>query len=328
MRIHRVNGKSLRDALERARALHGENALVLSHETTTFGVTVAIADAAQKVAFPAALEPEPAAPRDELARQDPGRADVARRLARAGASEAFVKELVGELERRGARGIGALDVAAELVADRVRLAPSPKVGQEPCVLAFVGPTGVGKTTTLAKLGSRLVRAGRRVALVTTDAQRAGGIEHLGAHAKLLQAPFHVARAPEELARAVAACGTVDAVLVDTAGHSPRDRELVTGLAETLARAERRTPLVRYLVLSATASRAALELAAETFQPLTPEGLVITKLDETREPLGALELALARDLPLGFLCDGQDIARDLHRPKREHVADLCLRGRLA
>ncbi|MBI5434170.1 MAG: hypothetical protein HZA52_15155, partial [Planctomycetes bacterium] len=236
--------------------------------------------------------------------------------------------LSSELESRDARGIGALDVAAELCADRLAIAPSPKVGQSPCVLAFVGPTGVGKTTTLAKLGSRLVRAGRRIALVTTDAQRAGGIEHLGSHAKLLQAPFHVARTGDELARAVEASANADAILVDTAGHSPRDRELVERLAATLESTERRVPLTRYLVLSATASRAALETAAKTFQPLGPDALAVTKLDETREPAPVLELAATLPLAVAFFCDGQDIARDLHRPTREQFADLFLRGRLA
>ncbi|MBI5435205.1 MAG: hypothetical protein HZA52_20390, partial [Planctomycetes bacterium] len=86
MHIHRVNGKSLRDALERARALHGEDALVLSHETTTFGVTVAIGDSPRKVEFPTVE-------RDVVVRQDRGRADVARRLAQCGASEDFTRWL-------------------------------------------------------------------------------------------------------------------------------------------------------------------------------------------------------------------------------------------
>jgi flagellar biosynthesis protein FlhF len=326
MHIHRVNGKSLRDALERARALHGEDALVLSHETTSFGVTVAIGESPRKVEFPAVGRDATVAG-DVVVRQDPGRADVAKRLARSGASEAFVRDVMAELERRDARGIGALDVAAELLAPRVAIAPSPKLGQAPCVLAFVGPTGVGKTTTLAKLGSRLVRAGRRIALVTTDVQRAGGVEQLGAHAKLLQAPIFVARSGPELIRAVESASGVDAVLLDTAGHSPRDQELVSRLAATLENAERRVALTRYLVLAATASRTALDTAAQTFAVLAPDALAITKLDETREPAAVLELAETRSLPLAFLCDGQDVARDLHRPKPEHVADLFLRGRL-
>ncbi|MCE9593751.1 MAG: hypothetical protein K8S98_06125 [Planctomycetes bacterium] len=321
MRIHRVNGKSLRDALERARAMHGENALVLSHETTTFGVTVAIGETPRKVEFPTVQA-------DVIVRQDPGRADVARRLVQSGASEAFARSVIAELERREARGIGALDAAVEVLGSRFTIAPSPKVGRTPCVLAFVGPTGVGKTTTLAKLGSRLVRAGRRVALITTDTQRAGGVEHLAAHAKLLQSPFHVARSADELVRATIAANGADAILIDTAGHSPRDGAFVAKLAETLESARRRVPLTRYLVLAASAGRAALATARTTFAPLSPDALAITKFDETREPAAVLELAETASLPCAFFADGQDIARDLHRPKPEQFADLLLRGRLA
>ncbi len=327
MRIHRVNGKSLRDALERARSLHGENALVLSHETTAQGVTVAVTEPARKVAFPAANGGEPS-DHVMIERQDPGRADVVRRLSKSGASETFVKSVMDELDSTGARGIGAIDAAAIALERLVPIAASPKIGGTPVVIAFVGPTGVGKTTTLAKLAARLVRAGRRVSLTTTDTHRAGGVEHLGAHAKLLQAPFHVAKDADELLRAIESSSNVDAILIDTAGHSPRDGELLERSAETLAKAGRGSQLSRYLVVSAGASRAALELARQTFASLDPTALVITKLDETREPAAALELGAQAQLGLAFLCDGQDVARDLHRPNAKHVVDLFLRGRIA
>lgn len=320
MQIHRVNGKSLRDALERARALHGEHALVLSHETSALGVTVAVTG-------PPPKEPPPALPSAAtLAPVDPGRADVARRLARHGASSDFQRRVLGVIEQRGARGIAAVDVAAEAIEAAFRVATSPKLGDKPAVLAFVGPTGVGKTTTLAKLAAHLVRSRRRIALITTDTHRAGGVEHLSAHARLLQAPLFVARGANEMGQALERARSADAVLVDTAGHSPRDGELLARMAQVLEQAGQGFAQ-RYLVLPATASRAALEESRFSFAPLDPAALILTKLDETREPAGALEIAAASGMPLAFLCDGQEIAKHLHRARPEHVSSLFLRGRV-
>jgi flagellar biosynthesis protein FlhF len=191
---------------------------------------------------------------------------------------------------------------------------------------------VGKTTTLVKLGTRLVQAGRRIALVSMDGRSVAGRAQLEAYARLLQAPVVAADDGAKLARAVAQSRHVDVVLVDTSGRSPRDAEALQRLGAELE--STRDPgatapgLDVYLTLAATAGRPSLDETLLGFAAARPTALVLTKLDETREPAHVLEFAHASGLPAAFLCDGAEIAAHLHRTTPDRVADLFLRGRLA
>ena len=326
MQIHRVRGRDLREALERARAQHGDDALVLSRETMADGgVTVAVAGSlraqnARKLAqFPQET-------------RDPGLVDVERVLRRGGASEALVARTLEAVQRGSARGPFALDAAAEALGRTIPIAPSPRVQKrgpgvsvQPCILAFVGPTGVGKTTTLAKLASRLVRTGRRVGIVSMDTQRPGAVEQLRALATAMGASVATARDADELSSAIASFGAPECVLVDTTGRSPRDAQAIAALSDTLERSG--ATLDTYLVLQATASRSALEDAVRGFAAARPSAWVLTKLDETRQPAPALECAADAGAALAFLCDGVEISAHFHRAAPERIADLYLRGRL-
>jgi flagellar biosynthesis GTPase FlhF len=327
MQIHRVRGRDLVDALERAARQHGPDALVLSREPAPGGgVTVAVGLQARPLArsAPAAAPP------------DAGLADVERLLRRSGASEALVRRTLEAVETSGQRGAFAIDEAARSLGALVAVAPSPRVrsGDEPHahVIAFVGPTGVGKTTTLVKLASRLVRARRRVVLVSTDARSIGGRAQLEAYGELLQAPVVSAEDGRGLAASVARARNVDVVLVDTSGRSPRDVDALGRLAEELgqARAAGRAGLGLdvYLTVTATASRGALDETLLGFDAARPSALVVTKLDETREPAPVLEFAHDSGLPAAFLCDGAEIAAHLARTSPDRIADLLLRGRMA
>ncbi|MCY3001665.1 MAG: hypothetical protein NTV21_07665 [Planctomycetota bacterium] len=326
MQIHRVRGRDLREALERARAQHGDDALVLSRETMADGgVTVAVADSSRGQNS-RKLTSSPAETRD------PGLVDVERVLRRGGASEGLIARTLEAVQRSLARGPFALDAAAESLGRTVAIAPSPRVQKrgpgvsvQPCILAFVGPTGVGKTTTLAKLASRLVRGGRRVGLVSMDTQRPGAVEQLRALASAMGASVATARDVTELSGAIASFGAPECVLVDTTGRSPRDVHAIASLSSALERSG--ATLDTYLVLQATASRSALEDAVQGFAAARPSAWVLTKLDETRQPAPALECASEAGASLAFLCDGQEISANFHRAAPERVADLYLRGRL-
>lgn len=321
MRIQRMRGRDLVEVLERAERELGPDALVLSREPAPGGgVTVALG-----------VPVTPLPPR----REDPGLRDVRRLLERSGTSNELVERTLRAVERSGASGAFAIDAAAEALGRSVAIAPSPRTrgpGTAAHVLAFVGPTGVGKTTTLAKLAARLVRAGRRVALVAMDGGSVGARAQLDAYGRLLQAPVRHAADAAGLARAVGESRGVDLVLVDTSGRSPRDVEALRGLARELAGARERdasaASLDVYLTLPATSGRAALDEALLGFGAARPTALVLTKLDETAQPAGVLEFAAASGLPTAFLCDGAEVARHLHRTAPERVADLFLRGRLA
>jgi len=330
LQIHRVRGRDMVDALERAARLHGRNALVLSREPAPGGgITVAVGVAARPLERPA---PAPA-PR----RRDPGAADVERLLRRAGASEWLVRRALEAVASSGAHGAFAVDAAAAALGALVPAAPSPRVrrrGQpSPAhVIAFVGPTGVGKTTTLLKLTSRLVQSGRRLALVSLDARSIAGRAQLEAYGKLLQAPVVTAEDGRALARSIAQSRHVDAVLVDTSGRSPRDGGTLQQLGKELAAAragdQPAAGLDVYLTVTATAGRASLDETLLGFEATRPTALVVTKLDETQQPAHVLEFAHGCGLPAAFLCDGTDIAAHLHRTTPDRVADLFLRGRMA
>ena len=327
MQIHRVHGRDLKDALQRAGEQYGTDALLLSHERMPDGaVIVAVADAERTRAARPPL-------RSTVA--DTGLADVGRAMRRTGCSSTLVEATLAEVARSGARGAFALDAAAAVLSRAVAVAPSPRIQKrtsgallQPYVIAFVGATGVGKTTTLAKLAARLARAGRRVGMVAMDVQRPGAVEQLRAFAQLVQAPVDVAADGAELARIVARSAHLDCVLVDTTGRSPRDVRALGELAAALEQGRARATLETYLVVPATASRSALDDAHTGFGAARPGAWIVTKLDETREPAGALEASAAARAPVAFLCDGQQLDEHLHRADPELFADLLLRGRIA
>jgi flagellar biosynthesis protein FlhF len=246
-------------------------------------------------------------------------------------------QILGAVRRAGARGAYAIDVAARALGQVFPVAPSPKVparksGAEGTgaarVIAFVGPTGVGKTTTLAKLAIRLAQAGRRVVAATMDTYRVGAVDQLRTYADLLEIPAVVAATGDDLAEAVRERSDADVVLVDTTGRSPRDAGNLAKLAAALERADNGVELDRYLVLSAASRPRDLDEAGRGFAATRPSALVITKLDETNEPASALEYSIYAGLGLAFLCDGQDVRAHLHRPHPDRLADLVLRGRIA
>jgi len=321
MQIHRIHGASLKEALQRARAEHGAGALVLSQESlASGGVTIAVADA-RGVARQRRLEP----------RADPGLREVRERLARHGASAALADAVCRAVEQSGAGGAYALDVAARVLGRAFAVQPPQKRRGVTRILALVGPTGAGKTTTLAKLGRRLLEGGRRALFATLDGLGVGELEALARadadsdrHELRIRAIASTAEIDEERASK----DGLDAILLDTAGVPPRDASRLQALAGELGRLGRRADLETHLVLPATLSAPALDLALDAYCALAPSAVVITKLDETPAPAPVLERVRRARLPFSFLCDGPDARGDLSRARPDHFADLFLRGRIA
>ncbi len=343
MRIHRIRGRSLQEALERARVQHGAGALVLSQESAENGdVLLAVSERrqAENIVFPSVSLKTPraavqaAAPArvldqtESAVAEERGASDVRARLERSQVSSELIERVVAGVRANNALGAFAIDAAAAELSRIVRVASSPRADGRMRALAFVGPTGVGKTTTLAKLAVRLVRAGRRVALVSTDTHRVGAYEQLAAYGELLQAPVRRARDGDELVAIAAESGHVDALLIDTTGRSPKDAAALERLARSLESTRLRTQLETYLVLAASASREALSSASAAFEAARPTAAILTKLDETRAPGAAVEIGSACGNGLLFLCDGQEVSEHLTRASNDGCADLILRGRLA
>jgi len=189
------------------------------------------------------------------------------------------------------------------------------------VAALVGPTGVGKTTTVAKLAADLkLRRGARVGLLTVDSYRIAAVEQLRTYADIIDVPLAAADGPEAARRALDDLGPLDVVLVDTAGRSPRDEERIRELGDLLAAIR---PDEVHLVLGASTSRRGLRAAADLFAPARPDRLILTKLDEA-ETLGPLLAVLGPDdRPVAYLATGQDVPDDLEPADRGRLARLIL-----
>jgi len=213
------------------------------------------------------------------------------------------------------------DALREAAARGFRVSGPIAPGRGQRRVALVGPTGVGKTTTIAKLAGQMGFAGDvRVALMTLDTYRIGAVAQLQIYADLLGVPLHVVRTPEEARAALNAVRDADLVLVDTMGRSPRGAEGIAAVARVL----RAIPeLEVHLVVSATTKRADLEEALWRFRPLRYRRLVATKLDEARTAGPLLSLALDRGLPLSYLSAGQEVPDDLEPATPWRLAGLLI-----
>lgn len=187
------------------------------------------------------------------------------------------------------------------------------------VIALVGPTGAGKTTTIAKLASRFAEAhaARDVALVTTDTARIGAREQLYGFGRQLGIAVHEANSGSDLAQLLERLKDYKLVLIDTAGLGPRDRALAAQLQWLRAAPQIRT----LLVLPANTSFGDMDEVVRRFSGANPQGVVLSKLDETGRFGTALSVAVDHRLPITWVTDGQDVPEDLHRAS---AANLVLR----
>lgn len=328
MQIHRVEGRDLHHALRRAKDALGMDAVVISQESVAGGGVTLSVTAGPTQASPKPVEPFVPEPVATLTPRRVDLTEIEQRLEAAGCSHAFVEQVLAPVERLAREGTHPIDAAAAVLGRLFRIAPMPKRQDALRVMALVGPTGSGKTTSLAKLAVLLLKAGRRVAFATTDTYRVGAVDQLRAYAEVLQVPLYVASSGAELAAAVASASDRDVLLVDTAGRSPQDTENLTRLARDLSVAGRDVDLDTLLVLSAGAGRGALRAAREAYAVLAPDSVILTKIDETREAGLPLEFCMQQHLGVAFLCDGQDVHAHIHRPTADGFADLVLRGRLS
>ncbi|MEE2906719.1 MAG: flagellar biosynthesis protein FlhF [Planctomycetota bacterium] len=193
----------------------------------------------------------------------------------------------------------------------------------PLVIAMIGPTGVGKTTTTAKIAAtcRLHRGGR-VALVTCDTYRVAAVAQLRTYAEILGMPLYVAEQPEQVQEVLASIVDADVVIIDTPGRSQRDEGRLDELSRFLAAA---SPHQTHLVLSGTAGEQVLLREAEAFLPLGVDRIVLTKLDEAVS-FGMLVDVLHRiGRELSFVTTGQEVPADIEPASGDHLATLALRG---
>ena len=185
------------------------------------------------------------------------------------------------------------------------------------VVALVGPTGVGKTTSVAKIAARYVlRHGvRRIALLTTDDYRVGAHEQLRNYGRLLNIPVRNASTAEELQTQLDDLADKDLVLIDTAGISQRDIRLSEQLALLK---DNKSKIKIYLVLSANSQVRGMEETIAAFKKVRLDGCILTKTDETCSMGQALSAVISGKLPIVYVSDGQRVPEDIHLARSEKL----------
>ncbi len=192
---------------------------------------------------------------------------------------------------------------------------------EPTVIALVGPTGVGKTTTVAKLAANFcLRENKRVGLITIDTYRIAAVEQLRTYAQIIDVPLDIVVSPAQLREAVGRMSGCDVILIDTAGRSQRDAIKIRELRSYF---EAVTPHETHLVLSSTCGATVLMEAIERFRGVGVDRVIFTKLDEAigfGVILTCLQKANAR---LSYLTTGQDVPDDIEVGEPGRLAELIL-----
>ena len=190
------------------------------------------------------------------------------------------------------------------------------------VVALIGPTGVGKTTTIAKLAARFcLRYGHhQLALISTDNFRVGAQEQLNNYGRILDVPIRSVGTAEELRSALNVFASKRLVLIDTAGMSQRDLQINEKLALL---GNSNNPVRTILTLSATTQRAALAQAVRAFGSAKPDACVLTKLDEAGSLGPFLSTIIEAGLPVAFTTDGQRVPEDLHRARTLSLVDTAV-----
>ncbi len=190
------------------------------------------------------------------------------------------------------------------------------------IAALVGSTGVGKTTTIAKLAAQFIlkHGSRQIALITTDNYRIGAHEQINTYGKILDVPVRAASDADELRRHINSFSDKRLILIDTAGMSQRDLRLAEQL-KTLQHGD--LPIQSYLVMSATTQyKAALEIM-DAFRMLEPQATILTKFDEAVTKAAALSALIERRMPLSFVTDGQQVPEDIYSPDAEALIQQCM-----
>lgn len=301
--------ESLGQVLTRTMAeLHGMVATLLTRSPAT--------GQPRESVWPAlAAVPEGLAPwRTRLLREDVADQTVAELL-----EEVAHEMAAGQLPRPAAvRERLVTAIASRMVTADVSV---PQATGRPRVMVLVGPTGVGKTTTIAKLAARFKLAEhRRVGLITIDTYRIAAVDQLKTYAQILEVPLRTVLRPAELTEALAQMVGLDVVLIDTAGRSPADAPRLRQMKAFLDAAQADEV---HLVVSATAGRACAARVLGSFGMLGANRWILSKLDEVVTFGTALNVAAAVKAAMSFVTTGQEVPDDIAPANPRKLAELIV-----
>ncbi len=259
----------------------------------------------------------------ELAGRQPTRAEAMKRLLAAGFSSGLAKQLIHGLPRE----INLQQAMKWLKTYIAHNLPTPAAGEDLLerggVYALVGPTGVGKTTTVAKLAARAVlrQGATRVALITTDTYRIGAQDQLRIYGRILGTPVFAVQDENDLELALADLSRKHLVLIDTVGMSQRDRRVAEQIA--LLRGESRG-VNRLLLLGAPSQGMTLEEVVRAYSGPGLIGCILTKIDEALSFGPCLDVVIRHQLKVYYVTNGQRVPEDLHAANALYLADRAFR----
>jgi flagellar biosynthesis protein FlhF len=261
---------------------------------------------------------------NDLTRRDPLRAEAMKRLLAAGFSAAFARQLLDRLPKDEDDLNRALKWIKSAIAHNLKLADgSNDIVEQGGVYALVGPTGVGKTTTVAKLSARAVlrHGAGQVALVTTDTYRIGAQDQLRIYGRILGTPVFAVRDENDLELTLSDLANRHLVLIDTVGMSQRDKRVAEQVA-MLCGEER--DVKRLLLLGAPSQGVTREEVARAYSGPGLIGCVLTKIDEALTYGPVLDVAIRHELPVHYVTNGQRVPEDLHLANPSYLADRAFR----
>lgn len=297
----RVDLTSIRTEVQREmRSLRGLIAQRSSEAPEERALRTELAELKEELRLTAELGPEASNP-------------ASRKLANMGIERPAAKSLLKVTKELEEAGAGS-DALARAIAATVRPGSWPIAEKGRSLVCLVGPSGVGKTTTAAKLAARAVLDFEKsVFFITCDAFRVGAIVQAERYASLIGAEFSAVSTRTELERAVISA-TADVVIVDTAGRGPEERAGVESILATLRlptpRGDEAAERHVLLCLSASCREVDAKQAAKYFAGCSPSALVITKVDETSVPSGTVHAAIATRLPIAAFTTGQRVPEDI------------------
>lgn len=256
-------------------------------------------------------------------KRQPKKSDTLREMLASGFSASLSRYLIEKMPEAEAE-TGGIDWIKSILARNLSAIDSEnEILEKGGVYALVGPTGVGKTTTTAKLAARCVmRHGpSKLALITTDGYRIGGYEQLRIYGKILGVMVHSVKDESDLRIALSELKNKHTVLIDTVGVSQRDK-MVTEQVSMLSGAN--SEVKRLLCLNATCTGETLSEVVRAYQGSGLAGCILTKLDEAATIGGALDIAIRQKLHLYYVASGQRVPEDLHVANKQYLVDRAFK----
>lgn len=243
--------------------------------------------------------------------------------------EKFINQILGEIENKYKKDTTLDNLLANVYQKIILKLGQPKTIEleenKTKVIFFIGPTGVGKTTTIAKIASTLkLNKKAKVAMVTSDTYRIAAVEQLRTYANILSVPMQVIYTPEEMETAREEFKDYDVVLVDTAGRSHKSAEQRTDLDKLIHSVEEDVREV-YLVMSATTKYADLVRITEAYSEIANYRVIFTKLDETGSIGNVLNIRMLTGADLSYTTCGQNVPDDIGKLDTQETAKQLLGG---